>query len=247
MATPSSGRRRPSEATSSIPDSSTSGYRDPDPPAVGFRLSAAAAPVDPLRAAAPRVRHRGAGDRRRPARLDVSVRQHGVHVVVPRFSARPAGGRRGAARRGCCDGFFRDHRIRDYVLWYYTPMALAFTRHLHAARRGLRLHGRALGLRRRARRDARARSGTARTRRRRLHRRPDPLRGQAAQPSERPRRFRAASTSTTSRAAGCASRIRDDQARIPHPRLGFFGVIDERMDLELLRRRGRGRARTGTS
>jgi UDP-galactopyranose mutase len=26
-----------------------------------------------------------------------------------------------------------------------------------------------------------------------------------------------------------------DQAAIPHPRLGFFGVIDERMDLELLR------------
>jgi UDP-galactopyranose mutase len=28
----------------------------------------------------------------------------------------------------------------------------------------------------------------------------------------------------------------DDQAHIPHPRLGFFGVVDERMDLELLRR-----------
>ena len=26
-----------------------------------------------------------------------------------------------------------------------------------------------------------------------------------------------------------------DQAAIPHPRLGFFGVIDERMDLDLLR------------
>lgn len=26
-----------------------------------------------------------------------------------------------------------------------------------------------------------------------------------------------------------------DQVNIPHPRLGFFGVIDERMDIELLR------------
>ncbi|MHC5827657.1 MAG: glycosyltransferase, partial [Nostoc sp.] len=26
----------------------------------------------------------------------------------------------------------------------------------------------------------------------------------------------------------------EDQAHIPHPRLGFFGVIDERMDIELL-------------
>ena len=38
-----------------------------------------------------------------------------------------------------------------------------------------------------------------------------------------------------------------DQAAIPHPRLGFFGVIDERMDLELLARRRRRRGRTGSS
>jgi UDP-galactopyranose mutase len=26
-----------------------------------------------------------------------------------------------------------------------------------------------------------------------------------------------------------------DQAGIPHPRLGFFGVIDERLDIEMLK------------
>jgi UDP-galactopyranose mutase len=35
--------------------------------------------------------------------------------------------------------------------------------------------------------------------------------------------------------ARAAQPDRDDQARIPHPRLGFFGVVDERMDVELLR------------
>ena len=36
---------------------------------------------------------------------------------------------------------------------------------------------------------------------------------------------------------GCAAAITAepiDQAAFPHPRLGFFGVVDERMDLELL-------------
>ena len=90
-----------------------------------------------------------------PARLDVSVRQHGVHVVVPRFSACPPADAVALQARLLRD-FLRDHRIRDYVLWYYTPMAMEFTRSLTAARGRLRLHGRALGVRRRAGRDATA-------------------------------------------------------------------------------------------
>ena len=45
--------------------------------------------------------------------------------------------------------------------------------------------------------------------------------------------------------AGARHRARDpaDQAPIPHPRLGFFGVIDERMDLDAARRRRRRAAR----
>jgi UDP-galactopyranose mutase len=34
--------------------------------------------------------------------------------------------------------------------------------------------------------------------------------------------------------ARCVTEEPSDQAGIPHPRLGFFGVIDERMDIELL-------------
>ena len=47
-------------------------------------------------------------------------------------------------------------------------------------------------------------------------------------------RFRAASTSHTLRRRARISVDPPDQATIPHPRLGFFGVIDERMDLALL-------------
>jgi UDP-galactopyranose mutase len=46
-------------------------------------------------------------------------------------------------------------------------------------------------------------------------------------------RFRAASTLHTSEKHATPTRS-SDQANIPHPRLGFFGVIDERFDRELL-------------
>ena len=36
--------------------------------------------------------------------------------------------------------------LRDYVLWFYTPMALPLAEELAAARRRLRLHGRAVGV-----------------------------------------------------------------------------------------------------
>jgi UDP-galactopyranose mutase len=64
-----------------------------------------------------------------PARLDVSVRQHGIQVVVPRFSAcSPA--ETVALQGRLLREFFFNHSIRDYVLWYYTPMAMEFTRSL---------------------------------------------------------------------------------------------------------------------
>ncbi len=41
--------------------------------------------------------------------------------------------------------------------------------------------------------------------------------------------------------------IRPDQAGIPHPRLGFFGVIDERMDVDLVGPDRATAAATGSS
>ena len=34
-----------------------------------------------------------------------------------------------------------------------------------------------------------------------------------------------------------------DQANIPHPRIGFFGVIDERMNIDLIRKNSRTKTR----
>jgi UDP-galactopyranose mutase len=169
-----------------------------------------------------------------PARLDVSVRQHGVHVVVPRFSACPPAEAVAIQARLLRD-FLRHHRIRDYVLWYYTPMAIEFTRSLKPRAvvydcmdELAAFAGAPAAMRQReeellARADVVFTGGhtlyeSKRHKHPNVHAFPSSVdldhfsRGRVKQPD------------------------RDDQAAIPHPRLGFFGVVDERMDLELLRR-----------
>ncbi len=67
---------------------------------------------------------------RGPVRLEVSARGHNVSVVVPHLPEGLSEEEAAAVQRRLIDDLFAAHEIRDYVLWYYTPMALAFTRHL---------------------------------------------------------------------------------------------------------------------
>src|SRR5688572_6111788 len=63
-------------------------------------------------------------------RLDVSEREGGVQVVVPHL---PDGLRSEVATSAILQEMVRrllsDNGIREYVFWYYTPMALSFTEH----------------------------------------------------------------------------------------------------------------------
>src|SRR5687768_11602389 len=65
-----------------------------------------------------------------PPRLDVAVRQQGVRVLVPRLPSGLNPESAAAVQAQLLRGYFREHQIDEYLLWYYTPMALAFTRHL---------------------------------------------------------------------------------------------------------------------
>ena len=141
--------------------SSTTRHRDPDPPPVGFRLPKASAPVDQMRAAAPGLRHRGTHDRRRTR----AARRVGAPAGRPRRGAAffrvPAGGGRGdpGAAAARLSSSAPHSRLRALVLH-------ADGDRVHArpqtAGGGLRLHGRALGVRGCACCDATARRGTAR-------------------------------------------------------------------------------------
>src|SRR5687768_16977179 len=53
-----------------------------------------------------------------------------VTVVVPQLPEAYTEDQRELAQRQLLDGFIDGEQITDFILWYYTPMALGFTRHL---------------------------------------------------------------------------------------------------------------------
>jgi glycosyltransferase involved in cell wall biosynthesis len=138
-----------------------------------------------------------------------------------------------AAQRQLLDQLIIDRQLTTYVVWYYTPMALAFSDHLGPAcvvfdcMDELAAFANApAGLK-----DAEAA----------LLRRADVVftGGQSLYEAKRDRHPNVhpfPSSVEIGHFAQARSRQPepDDQGGIPSPRLGFFGVIDERMDLALL-------------
>jgi glycosyltransferase involved in cell wall biosynthesis len=166
--------------------------------------------------------------------LDISPRDCGVQVVVPRLPHGLDDIELVAIQQALLiDELFMERNVTDYILWYYTPMALSFTRYLEPLVRvydcmdelsafknppaGLkRLEAELLECA-----DVVFTGGhSLYEAKRQLHKNihPFPSSIEAAH-------FRQARHIEVEPA---------DQQSIPHPRLGFFGVIDERMDLELL-------------
>ena len=167
-------------------------------------------------------------------RVEVREREPGVHVVVPHL---PEGLRSeiaiNAVMKDLTRQLFIDHSIKEYVFWYYTPMALRFTDHFNpvasvydcmdelSAFKGSHSALPALE--------------------KQLFRRVDLVftGGQSLYEVKRhqhPAVYAFPSSIDASHFGKARTIVRDpeDQAHIPHPRLGFFGVIDERFDVELL-------------
>jgi UDP-galactopyranose mutase len=167
-------------------------------------------------------------------RLDVRERENGVLVVTPilpdGLSSHIA---ETAVLSSLLQTFFNDHSIHEYVLWYYTPMALDFTKHLKP-----------LAVIYDCMDELSAFKGA-----------PDSLRFQElellnradvvftgghslyeAKRNKHP--FVHAFPSSIDREHFMQARTRgedpEDQKRIAHPRLGFFGVIDERFDTAVI-------------
>jgi glycosyltransferase involved in cell wall biosynthesis len=156
-----------------------------------------------------------------------------VTVVVPHL---PEGLPRPdctTAQRALLDDFIEAEDIRDYVLWYYTPMALDFTRHLspravvydcmdelsafQGAPAALREHEAELMVRASlVLTGGRSLYEAKRHQHHNIHALPSSV-----------------DVAHFARARGVTADP-PDQAGIPHPRLGFFGVIDERLDIALV-------------
>jgi UDP-galactopyranose mutase len=163
----------------------------------------------------------------------VMERAAGVQIVVPHLPSGLDSGGIDAAMRQLIDQLIGTMAIRDYVLWFYTPMALGFADHLKpaavvydcmdelAAFKGAPavLKFREAELMRRA---SLVLTGGQSLYEAKRHQHPNIH----AFPSSVDAAHFAQARAVTEDPA--------DQASIPHPRLGFFGVLDERLDIPLL-------------
>jgi UDP-galactopyranose mutase len=173
--------------------------------------------------------------------LEMNEREGGIQLVVPHLPSglhsEVAGN---AVLKDLVQRLFDSNGIQDYICWYYTPMALMFTSHLNpraivydcmdelSAFKGAPANLKMLE--------------------NELFRRADLVftGGQSLFESKR-ERHRSVYCFPSSIDRDHFNRAREltpepeDQKEIPHPRLGFFGVVDERFDIELLRRAANAR------
>lgn len=167
-------------------------------------------------------------------RLDVREAEGGVHVVVPQL---PDGLRSEIAINAVMKEMTRqlliDHDVSEYVFWYYTPMALTFTDHFNpiatiydcmdelSAFKGA--HSLLPQLEKKLFRcaDLVFTGGQS-------------LYEVKCKQHHSVYAFPSSIDAAHFGKARTAVTDPEDQAHIPHPRLGFFGVIDERFDAELL-------------
>jgi UDP-galactopyranose mutase len=169
-------------------------------------------------------------------RLEMREAEAGVRVVVPYL---PEGLRSeiaiNAVMREMLRQMFIDHDIDEYVFWYYTPMALTFTDHFKPVASVYDCMDELSAFK--------GADSKLPLLEKELFRRVDLVftGGQSLYEAKRGQHPSVhAFPSSIDRAhfgkARTAVSDPEDQAHIPHPRLGFFGVIDERFDIDLLDR-----------
>lgn len=170
------------------------------------------------------------------AHLEVTSRPEGVYVALPVLPEGLDNADIILAQKDLVEKFLLHHRNRQRVFWYYTPMAMAFTSELecdlcvydnmdelsafNGASPQLLANEKALFLKA----DIIFTGGMSlyeakKDRHHNVHGFPSSI---DTDHFAQARRLRA------------LKQDQNDQAGIPHPRLGFFGVIDERMDVELV-------------
>ena len=167
-------------------------------------------------------------------RLEVRETESGVYVVVPHL---PEGLSSEVAITAVLKEMtyrlFLENAINDYVFWYYTPMALRFTTHFNPIASVYDCMDELSAFR--------GADSSLPALEKELFRRVDLVftGGQSLYEAKR-NQHRAVYAFPSSIDAAHFGKARTatvdpaDQADIPHPRLGFFGVIDERFDRELL-------------
>ena len=167
-------------------------------------------------------------------RLDVSRREDNLFVLVPHISHADRDARNVAdIQRELLDGFIESEEIKEFVLWFYTPMALDFADHLEPAATVFDVMDELSAFK--------FAPPELIENERRLLERADVVftGGQSLYEAKKDRHANvhafpsSIDTKHFNQARDIAGEPADEKS-IPHPRFGYCGVIDERMDIELL-------------
>ncbi len=170
-----------------------------------------------------------------PSFMDISRREDKLFVVVPQLNKAEAEAQStDELIRSLLDEMFAAENVENYIFWYYTPMAMAFSEHfkpraiVYDCMDELSLFKFA--------------PPTLLSNEEKLFAKSDVVftGGQSLYEAKRTRHkniwaFPSSIDVAHFKKARSVSEEPADQSDIPHPRLGFIGVIDERIDLEMLR------------
>ncbi|HEY9824167.1 MAG TPA: glycosyltransferase family 1 protein [Stenomitos sp.] len=165
--------------------------------------------------------------------LDLSKRECGVWVAVPYLPKSVKAEHVVTLQKLLLDALFTEANIQSPILWYYTPMAMPFTHHCEASAVIYDCMDE-LSAFKNAPPELQEREAE-------LFRKADLVfTGGYSLYEAKQHQHSSVHAFPSSIDAPHFAQARvleeepEDQALIPHPRLGFYGVIDERMDLELL-------------
>jgi glycosyltransferase involved in cell wall biosynthesis len=169
-----------------------------------------------------------------PTRLDVSRREDNLFVLVPRISHADRESRNVAEiEREMLDGFIGAEKIDDFVLWFYTPMAMDFAAHLQPSATVFDCMDELSAFK--------FAPPELIENEKRLLEKADLVftGGQSLYEAKRDKHAKVFAFPSSidvkhfNQARSTAAEPADEKS-IPHPRFGYCGVIDERMDIELL-------------
>ncbi|MDP9128305.1 MAG: UDP-galactopyranose mutase [Pseudomonadota bacterium] len=168
------------------------------------------------------------------ARLELQSHACGVTVAVPVLPTNLSETGKIIAQKQLLDGMLKEKQPVELALWYYTPMALPFSRHLEARLCVYDCMDELSGFKDAPPAIFRYESE--------LFNRADLVftGGYSlyeAKKESHPRVYAYPSSVEMDHFRRGRLQLSDpaDQAAVPHPRLGFYGVVDERFDIELVR------------
>lgn len=171
----------------------------------------------------------GEGDNR----LEVSSPAENIRVIVPHIQAGLHDFDTAAVQKELLAGFLVENDITQYFLWYYTPSAIAISDHLNPVMTIYDCLDEFAS--------ARFAPSSAPDREKELLRRADLVftAGYSLFEAKKHRHadvhiFPNGIDGEHFRKARMYTADPNDQSTIPHPRIGYFGVIDERMDFTLI-------------